>query len=68
MSLKLKQIESEINKIGPDSLIEEINYLRTSLDNYRRTFTASPVSGTPEISRLYELLAKKEKQLNTNQL
>lgn len=60
MSKKLQAIEESIDSVIS---IVEVQDLRRLLDNYRRAFTASPASGTPEIARLYQKLEKKEKEL-----
>lgn len=60
MSKRLKEIEDNIDSVIS---IMDIQDLRRLLDNYRRAFTRSPVSGTPEIARIYKKLEDKEKEL-----
>lgn len=60
MSKRLKEIEDNIDSVIS---IMDIQDLRRLLDNYRRAFTRSPVSGAPEIARIYKKLEDKEKEL-----
>lgn len=60
MSKRLKEIEDNIDSVIS---IMDIQDLRRLLDNYRRAFTRSPVSGTAEIARIYKKLEDKEKEL-----
>ena len=64
MSIKLRRIEESIDKAV---FMDQLNKIRSELDAYRRGFSAAPVAGSPELSRLYLLIEKKAKHINYEQ-